>query len=172
MEDQDEHEYREYTHVGRGRVEPAEVGPVLGGELQWGELENGSLQFPPSASDLLDALPSKLPDFEFPTQQHPDKDATPIAKQHVKEESVPPALVKIRKNVRKEKLSALPHDTDGPQNAHMPNQEGFENPPYEMGGDKYVHSAVEVSHSETAVHCVELCAVRIRVAELWIKPIE
>lgn len=57
------------------------------------------------------------PHLQETTNYHAQPDATPVTKQDVQNDLIPPAFSKIRQKVHEEELSELPGDANSPAQA-------------------------------------------------------
>ena len=70
----------------------------------WSELQQSPLDPARPGADVLEWLPVVLPHLKEPAHHHPRKDPEPVAQEDVEDEVVPPALVKVGKEVTKRHL--------------------------------------------------------------------
>jgi len=105
LPDQHELDDGDQSHIAGLRIQPSDCAPALRCELQ-----QGSLELPLGAADVLDALPLVLPHLQELAHLHPGEDPQPVADEDIEDEVVPPTLVEVRQEMSEHHLGQLPHD--------------------------------------------------------------
>lgn len=138
------------SHVRAGGIQPSHRRPTTRCELEY-----CSFQFTCRAFNVSDAHPfvlshlQDLTDFQShlmrqkSNDQHRvfdcqlkyivgDKisypDAESVANKNIQDECIPPALFEVWQKVSEGNFGDFPHDTDCPEDAEMPNEDGLEEP--------------------------------------------
>lgn len=125
------------SHRCRLGIQPTNGRPTL-----WCELQHGTLDFARRRRDVLNAGPfvfTHLQDLAY-LETHPNAQA--IADNHIEYECIPPALNEVGQQMRKGDLCDLPHHRNGPQNAHVPDENGLEGPAKKVTPGKDVQVAL------------------------------
>jgi len=117
-------------------IQPANGRPALGRKLQ-----HGTLDFTRCGGYVLNTGPLVLAHLQnlADLQTHPN--AETVADDHIQDEGIPPALDEVGQQVRKGYFGNLPHHRNGPQNAHVTNEDGLKGPAQEVTPGKDVQVA-------------------------------
>lgn len=156
------------SHVSTGRIEPPHGRPATRRELQHGPLELAR-----RALDVPDAHPLVLPHLQYRAdlQSHPD--AQTVAHEDVEYHGVPPALGKVRQQVGERDLRHFPHDTDGPEDAQVPYEDGLEGPAEKVGDREHVQVVPDLLDTDVrAIDPVLLVHVDVERGKARVDPDE